>query len=195
MFDSPEKLVLGLVTGMVFGFLLQKGQVARFEVIVGQFLFKDWTVVKMMGSAVIVGSIGVNALVLAELAELHIRPLQWGGILLGAVLFGVGMATLGYCPGTTVAACGEGRRDAMVGVLGMLAGALCFVMFNDPLQQVISGLGNSGKVTLPEVTGTSPWLWIGLLLAAGVAGLFIDRLQRRTSPQRTTRHASTSSMG
>lgn len=179
MFDSPDKLALGFVTGLVFGFLLQKGRVAKFEVIVGQFLFKEWTVFKTMGTAIIVGSIGVYALVSADIASLHIRPLLWGGILLGAVCFGIGMAVLGYCPGTTVAACGEGRRDAMVGVVGMLLGALGFVVFNDPLQRVINGLGDSGKVTLPEITGTSPWLWIGLLVAAGIVGLMWDRSRRR----------------
>lgn len=195
MFDSPEKLALGLVTGMIFGFLLQKGRVAKFEVIVGQFLFKDWTVVKTMGTAVIVGSLGVYALVSADLASLHIRPLLWGGILLGAVLFGIGMATLGYCPGTTVAACGEGRRDAMIGVLGMLAGALLFVIFSDQLQGVIKGLGDAGKITLPEITGTSPWLWVGLLTAAGVAGFLVDRMQRRKVwPRQPNRSASATSL-
>ncbi len=56
MFDSPTKLLLGLVTGILFGVLLQKGRVSKFEAIVGQFLFKDWTVVRMMGTAVVVGS-------------------------------------------------------------------------------------------------------------------------------------------
>ena len=63
MFDSPDKLLLGLVTGVAFGFLLQKGRVAKFPVIVGQFLLKDWTVVKVMATAVAVGAVGVYALV------------------------------------------------------------------------------------------------------------------------------------
>lgn len=176
MFEPLDKLALGLITGLVFGFLLQKGRVAKFEVIIGQFLFKDWTVVKMMGTAVVVGSIGVHALVSLDMAALHIRPLLLGGILLGAVCFGIGMATLGYCPGTAVAACGEGRRDAMSGVLGMFVGALLFVIFNDGLQPTINSLGNSGKITLPEITGTSPWIWVGLLVVAGMVGLyFFDR--------------------
>ena len=112
MDDSPEKLALGLLTGIIFGFLLQKGRVAKYEVIVGQFLFMDWTVVKTMGTAVIVGAVGVYALVAADLASLDIRPLLLGGVLAGAVCFGIGIATLGYCPGTSVAGCGEGRRDA-----------------------------------------------------------------------------------
>lgn len=127
MFDSPDKLLLGLATGVVFGVLLQKGRAAKFPVIVGQFLLKDWTVVKIMGTAVAVGAVGVYALVLSGHATLHVKPLLLGGVLLGGALFGVDLVVLGYSPGTTVAACGEGRRDAMAGVLGMFAGALAFV--------------------------------------------------------------------
>ncbi len=175
MFDTPEKLLLGLVTGIVFGVLLQKGQVAKFPVIVGQFLLKDWTVVKIMGTAVVVGSVGVFALVAAGYASLHVKPLLLGGVLLGGALFGIGMTVLGYCPGTTVAACGEGRRDAMAGVLGMFAGALAFVAAWPALQPVIKGLGNEGKVTIPDLTDTSPWLWITGLALAGIAGMVVLR--------------------
>jgi len=170
MFDSPTKLVLGFLTGILFGVFLQKGRVAKYEVIVGQFLFKDWTVVKVMGTAVAVGAVGVYALVAADLASLHIKPALLGGVLVGAVCFGIGMAVLGYCPGTSVAGCGEGRRDAMVGVAGMFAGAALFVAMFPTLQPLIDGLGNLGEVTLPEVTHTSPWLWVaGLAIAAAVA--------------------------
>ena len=179
MFDSPPKLLLGLVTGIVFGVLLQKGRVSKFEVIVGQFLFKDWTVVRMMGTAVVVGSVGVFALVAADLASLHIRPMLLGGVLLGAVLFGIGMAVFGYCPGTSVAGCGEGRRDALVGVLGMFAGAATFVVFYEQLQPIIQALGDSGKITLPDLTNTSPWLWVSLLVAGGSAALLWDRSYRK----------------
>ena len=172
MFDPPTKLVLGFLTGILFGFFLQKGRVAKFEVIVGQFLFKDWTVVKVMGTAVAVGAVGVYALVAADLATLQIKPALLGGVLVGAVCFGIGMAVLGYCPGTSVAGCGEGRRDAMVGVAGMFAGAALFVATFPALQPLINALGNLGEVTLPQVTHTSPWLWVaGLAIAAAVAWL------------------------
>ena len=175
MFESPDKLVLGFLTGIVFGFLLQKGRVAKFEVIVGQFLLRDWTVVKTMGTAVVVGAIGVYALVAVDAASLHIRPALLGGVLIGAVCFGVGMALFGYCPGTSVAGCGEGRRDAMVGVLGMLAGAAAFVAAYPSLQPVIKNLGDWGKITLPEVTHTSPWLWIAGLVLIGVTAFIAER--------------------
>lgn len=83
--------------------------------------------------------------------------------------FGAGMSVFGYCPGTGVAACGEGRRDAMVGVVGMLFGALVYVVAFPFLQSLISGFGDWGKVTLSDVTGVSPWFFVvALALLAAV---------------------------
>jgi len=183
MFDEPTKLALGLLTGIVFGFLLQKGRAAKFHVIIGQFLLKDWTVVKIMGTAVVVGSVGVYALVTMDMASLHVKPLLLGGVLLGAVCFGVGMAVFGYCPGTSVAACGEGRRDAMVGVLGMLVGAGVYVALFPLLQPVIKSLGDMGETTLPQLTGTSPWPWVVGLAVVGSALLWFLRHGPKRSSQ------------
>lgn len=119
-----SRLVLGLFTGIIFGILLHKGQVTKYEKIVGQFLLKDFTVLKVMLTAAVVGSIGVYFMVGMNAAELHIKPLLTGGIILGAVIFGIGMTILGYCPGTCVAAVGHGRIDALVGgVIGGIVGA------------------------------------------------------------------------
>lgn len=181
MFDSPERLLLGLLIGIVFGVLLQKGRVAKFSVIVGQFILKDWTVVKIMGTAVVVGSVGVFALVDSGYANLHVKPFLLGGVLLGGACFGVGMAVLGYCPGTGVVACGEGKPDAMVGVLGMLSGAFAFVAAWPALQPVIKGLGDMGKITLPGATGTSPWLWIAGLFSVGLASFVIFSRRGRST--------------
>ena len=176
MFDSPDKLLLGFITGIAFGFLLQKGRVAKFRVIVGQFLLKDWTVFKVMLTAVAVGAVGVWIMVAMEWASLTIKPAAFGGVIVGALLFGTGMAIFGYCPGTSVAACGEGRRDAMVGVVGMLAGALVYVAAFPALQSLVNGLGNLGEVTLPAVTGLSPWIFVGALaIAAFLVATFVQR--------------------
>lgn len=96
-----------------------------------------------------------NRLIATGFAELHIKPFLIGGVLLGGVLFGVGMAVLGYCPGTGVAACGEGKPDAMVGVLGMFAGAFAFVFLWPTLRPIINGLGDLGKITFPIATNAA----------------------------------------
>ncbi len=178
MFDPVGKLLLGLVTGIVFGFLLQKGRAAKFHVIIGQFLLKDWRVVKIMATAVAVGTVGVYALVSMGAATLHIKPALLGGVLLGGILFGAGLAVFGYCPGTSVAAAGEGRRDAMVGVSGMLFGAGVYVALYPALQPIIKGLADWGKITLPQATNLSPWVWIVGVVTVITTGLYtLERLR------------------
>lgn len=171
MFDTPEQLILGLLTGIAFGFFLQKGRVAKFEVILGQLLLKDWTVVKIMATAIAVGSVGVYALVAMGMATLHIKPALLGGVIAGGLLFGAGMAVFGYCPGTGVAASGAGHRDAIVGVAGMLCGAAVYVALYPRLKPMIMAFADWGKITLPEATSTSPWPWVLGLVAVIVFAL------------------------
>lgn len=167
MFDDPLKLVLGFFTGILFGFFLQKGQVAKFDVLVGQFLLKDWTVVKIMGTAVAVGTVGVNFLISQGLAELHIQEAVLGRVIPGAILFGIGMAVFGLCPGTSVAACGQGSGDAFAGVAGMFAGALIYVIAYPIWRPFFQASVSWGKVTLAELAGVHS-LPLALGLAAAI---------------------------
>jgi uncharacterized protein len=180
MFESAGQMVLGLVTGIAFGFLLQKGRVTKHGVILGQLLLKDWTVIKIMMTAIVVGAIGVYALVALGVARLDVWPFQVAGVLLGALLFGIGLALIGYCPGTGLAASGEGSRDAIVGVLGMITGAGIFVATFQWLEPVILALGDAGKLTVPDLLGLSPWIVIaGLAAVAGTGMWLIERYERR----------------
>ena len=176
MFDEPLKLVLGLVTGIVFGILLQKGQVAKFQKILGQFLLRDFTVVKIMATAIAVGTIGVNVMVAMGWASISIQTASLARVIVGGALFGAGLAVFGLCPGTSVAACGEGRRDAMIGVLGMLVGAGVYVAAFPALQPMIKSMADFGKVTMPQTIGGSPLLWAGGL--AVVIALALALLER-----------------
>jgi uncharacterized protein len=182
MFDPAPGLLLGLFAGVLFGFLLQKGRVTKFGVIVGQLLLRDWTVAKIMLTAVAVGSVGVYGMVAAGMGELNIKPALMGGIIFGGLLFGVGLAVLGYCPGTSVAASGEGHRDAMMGVAGMIAGSFAYVWLYPAVDAFLRTWPDWGKVTLPQVSGASPWLWIaGLLTMAVAAYLWKGRQTPHTS--------------
>jgi hypothetical protein len=125
---------------------------AKFRVIVGQLLLRAWT--KIMATAVAVGAIGVWALTQTGHASLHVKPAQFGGVILGGVLFGAGIAVFGYCPGTSVAASGEGHRDAMVGVLGMRFGAGAYVAAYSLRRPAINALADWGNATFPLVTHT-----------------------------------------
>jgi len=174
--EAPERLLLGLVTGIIFGFLLHKGGVSKYAVITGQFLLRDFTMMKMMMTAIIVGGAGAYAMHGLGWIDLTIKPMLMGGVIVGALVFGVAMTVLGYCPGTAVAACAEGRKDALMGVLGMIAGAMIYAELFPWLKTNVLSWPDKGKVTLPEVMGAPPWTFF-IVLAVGAALLFawLDR--------------------
>ncbi len=164
-------LITGLLTGLVFGFLLQRGAVTRFRTIVGQFLWTDHTVLRTMLTAVVVGSIGVYAMHQLWDVPLHLKSATLLANALGGLIFGIGMAVLGYCPGTGVGAMGEGSRHAIFGVLGMLTGAALYAEVYPWVKATILPVGDLGKTTLAVQTGLSPWIII-LVLAAAAGALF-----------------------
>ena len=121
----PTTLLLGgIVFGFAFGFLLQKGGVGTYHILIGQLLFQDWTVVKIMGTAIMVGMVGIFTLHHFAKVNLHIKPTKIGPNVFGGLLFGAGFALIGYCPGTVAAALGQGSWDAIFGMLGLVAGPM-----------------------------------------------------------------------
>ena len=108
---------MGLVTGILFGFLLQKGRVLRFEKQVGAMLIQDMTILKFMLSAILVGMVGIHLLAGAGIITYGHKAMNLGAVLVGGGLFGIGWAIMGFCPGTSVGALGEGRWHAVFGIL------------------------------------------------------------------------------
>jgi len=167
------QLVVGLLLGIAFGLLLQKGGVTRYDVIIGQLLFSDFTVLKIMLSAVLTGMIGVHALKGLGLAQLHPKPGSIGTSVVGGLIFGVGFGVLGYCPGTVTGAVGQGSMDALLGgVVGILIGAGLFATMYHRIHDPILSKGNFGEITLPELFRVHPW-FIVIPVAALIVGLLI----------------------
>ena len=61
-----------------------------------QFLLKDFTMLKVMMSALIVGSVGIYIMSSAKMVNLHISPFIPVRLIAGSMLFGIGMAMSGY---------------------------------------------------------------------------------------------------
>jgi len=169
-FASPGTLVTGALTGLAFGFLLQKGGVTRFRVIVGQFLLRDFTMLKIMLTAMIVGGIGVYGMRAAGLEfASHVKNADLLANALGGLIFGGGMVLLGYCPGTGIAALGDGSRHALPGIAGMLFGTAIYAEVYPWFNAHVMTVGAYGKVTMADVSGLSPWvILLGMALVAGV---------------------------
>ena len=164
-------LMYGLVTGILFGFLLQKGRVLRYDKQIGALRLQDMTIVKFMLSAIVVGMIGTYLLVDLGMAKLSIKPMIVGAIVIGGLLFGIGWGLFGYCPGTSMGAVGEGRIDGLWGIAGMVAGAALFAEAFPLLKTTVLTWGNYGKITIPKMLGVNHWLII-ILFAVGTIFLF-----------------------
>ena len=159
---------LGLMTGILFGFLLQKGRVLRFEKQIGAMLLKDMTILKFMLSAILVGMVGITLLTDAGLATVSHKPMNLGAVLLGGALFGAGWAVMGYCPGTSIGALGEGRWHAVFAVVGMLVGAALYAELYPFFKLTVLAWKDFGKIGLPESFGVSAWVimpmfWVGVI--------------------------------
>jgi uncharacterized protein len=163
-----KMLIYGLVTGLLFGFLLQKGRVLRYDKQLGALRLKDMTIVKFMLSSVLVGMVGIYLLKDLGLVTLSIKATILGPVIIGALIFGLGWGLLGYCPGTSMGALGEGRWDAVWGILGMIAGAALFAEAYPALQKTIYTWGDLGRITLPQVLGVSHWVIIPVFIAGAL---------------------------
>ena len=166
-----SQLLYGLITGLLFGFLLQKGRVLRYEKQISALLLKDMTIIKFMLTSVTVAMVGTYLLVDLELAKLSIKSTILGANIIGGLLFGLGWGALGYCPGTSVGAVAEGRCDALWGVAGMLAGASLFAALFPAMKASVLTWGDFGKITLPQLLGINHWFVI-VPFVAGTILLF-----------------------
>jgi hypothetical protein len=163
-----RELVFGFITGIIFGFLLQKGRVIRYDKQIGALRLIDMTIVKFMLSSVLVAMVGVYLLKDLGLAKLSLKATVLGGNIIGGLVFGVGWGLFGYCPGTAVGALGEGRWDVVWGLLGMLTGAALFAETYPVLKTSVLTWGNYGKITIPQILGVNHWFVIAAFIIIGI---------------------------
>lgn len=152
--------------GLLFGFILQYARLNKFNTISGLVMRKDFTVAKAIMAAIGAGAILFGLELAAGGASLHVKPFILGGVILGGIIFGIGMALLGYCPGTLPVSAGEGSLDAFVGIAGGLTAGFVFAIIS-PLIQPILGK-NLGAVSLHSLIGGSSALYLILIIVWGI---------------------------
>lgn len=165
-------VVKALGLGFLFGWALHKAGLTHYARIVNVYRFRDLTVMRFMLSALVVGAIAIQAGVsLGFGPAAPVPPTMLLANVVGGVVFGVGMATAGYCPGTIVAEAGEGRLDAWVaGFSGLLVGAIVFGLLQPVLMPVLARVGVLGRVSFAALLGANPWL---VLLVLGQSMLLL----------------------
>jgi len=153
--DAKGTPLKGLLLGLAFGFLLQKGGVAKFEILIGALLLRDFTVIEVMLSAIAVGMVGVLLLERFFGIPAGSKPTRYAANACGGLVFGAGFALSAYCPGTGAAALGQGNFDALFVLLGLMAGSFVYALLSAPLGRGLERIGDRGGLSLPDLFGIS----------------------------------------
>jgi uncharacterized membrane protein YedE/YeeE len=178
--------VIALFLGVFFGFSLNKAGLTKYHKIVNVFRFTDMAVLKFMMTALIVAMSGLYILRGLGLVTFPNVPATYVvGNLVGGLIFGIGMALSGYCPGTCAAGSGEGKLDYLIpGLLGFLVGAAIYGLTYQQVFPAISAIANVGNVVIPDLWNLSPFLAVVFF---ALMSLFLFYLIDRVGLQRKNR--------
>lgn len=168
-----EGVASGLLCGVLFGYVLESAGFGSPRKLTAQFRFTDWSVFKVMFTAIIVAGIGLYAATAAGLmpaGSIFIPTTFFWATLTGGVLVGAGMAVGGYCPGTSAVGLATGRLDSVFFMAGMVLGTGLFASVFEPLK----GFYNAGEgpeaQTLDALLGIPAWAVLGILVVVAALG-------------------------
>lgn len=160
-----------LILGFAFGTLLQVARLNRFNTISGLAMRENYTVAKAIAASIGVGIIVIALEVGLGMATFHVKPFLVVGIVLGGLLFGSGMAILGYCPGTLPVSLGEGSLDALFGIVGGIVGGVVFTAVQPSVANLFGP--NLGSVSFLSLAGIGSFAYYAIAIIVGVAFIII----------------------
>ncbi len=164
LLDASSGLLTAALVGLFFGWFLEQAGFGSSRRLAGIFYLRDMTVVKVMFTAVVTTLVGIQYLTawgLVAPSDLYLLDTYWGAQAVGGVLFGVGFVMGGWCPGTALAGLAMRKWDALVFLVGAIAGSVLFNETYTVIRPLYEGW-NAGPVTLAE----SLHLPMALLVAA-----------------------------
>jgi len=155
-----------LILGFLFGAILQYANLNKFNVISGLALRENFAVPKAIALSIGIGLILLSFEIAFGMASYHVKPFILGGLLIGGLLFGAGMALLGYCPGTLAISLGEGSIDALIGIIGGLFGGLFYTIVLPYIKPILGP--DFGAISLNSVMGTNTMFFIIIIIVGAV---------------------------
>ncbi|UUV20020.1 YeeE/YedE thiosulfate transporter family protein (plasmid) [Fusobacteria bacterium ZRK30] len=172
-------IILALIIGFLFGFILQKIGASNPQKIINMLRLKDFHLMKTILFAIGLSNLLLFILLLfgiVDISHLSIKS-SYIGVIVGGGIMGLGWAISGFCPGTGLVALGEGRKDGLSFVLGGMIGALFLTLVYDKIKDTILFFDLGGKMTLAVTNvGGSTALFSsisGIFVAGGIGVLFI----------------------
>ena len=174
-----------LVCGVLFGFVLENAGFGSPCKLTAQFQLRDWSVFKVMFTAIVVAALGLYLLKVAGLMKpdaVFVPTALLMASAVGGALVGAGFAVGGYCPGTSVVGLFSGRLDALVFLVGLLLGTVVFAGFYGPAVEALMALGEvEAGDTFTDAFGIPETAMLGILMAALVAVFYFGSWFERRS--------------
>ncbi|MFP3999045.1 MAG: YeeE/YedE thiosulfate transporter family protein [Desulfobacterales bacterium] len=178
---------LGLISGIAFGFVIQRIGATNANKMARAHLMIEGDIPRFMLLAVLISAVGLVGLQASDVGRLLIIPTSLVALGISGVLFGIGWGLCGYCPGTTWAAAGEGRMDAIFALLGGLAGTAVFAQVHEILIPLLHAPTNMGQITLADWFGSKLIGTAVLVVVFGICIWGIGLLWEKNGHADTTR--------
>lgn len=171
-FGARGALAVALIIGIAFGWCLESAGMGSARKLAGQFYLTDLTVFKVMFSAIVTAMLGVfwlGRLGVLDISRVYVPETYLVPQLVGGLIFGVGFALGGLCPGTSCVAAATGRLDGVALVLGMWSGVLATGLFFPALARFYDRTPR-GVLTLPQIAHMTYGATVFLVVLAALAG-------------------------
>ncbi len=134
------KFLQYLLYGILFGIILIKSEVASWFRIQEMFHFQSFHMYGVIGTAVVLGIIGIQLIKKFEMRDFrgekivfHDKDKSIARYLIGGIIFGLGWALTGACPGPMVALLGYGYVVIIVAFLSAAFGTFVYGLLRDRL--------------------------------------------------------------
>ncbi|HLT64778.1 MAG: YeeE/YedE thiosulfate transporter family protein [Myroides sp.] len=132
--------ILYIVLGVVFGITMYKAETASWFRIVEMFQFQSFHMFGFIGSALIIGVIGIQIIKRKNAKDVDGHPIvinpkdkSLSRYLLGGTAFGLGWALIGACPGPIFVLLGAGTYSIIIVILAALTGTWLYGILKDKL--------------------------------------------------------------
>jgi len=176
-------LLAAVAIGIAFGFALERAGLGDARKLAGQFYLTDFTVLKVMFSAIVTAMLGaywLGRLGIIDLAQVYVPETWLLPQLAGGAIFGAGFVIAGLCPGTSCVAAATGRGDGLAVMLGMFASVLVTGLAFDALRPFYESTAR-GALTLPQLVGVPYGVVVCAVVVMALGAFSIaERLEART---------------
>jgi len=177
-------VLTAIPVGLLFGFLLQKGDLCGASAFSEVILMKDWRKVWGYWVWIVTGMVGFAVLDLLGWVTLNPKPMLWVSYVVGGLIFGIGTVLAGGCVSGCLFKTGIGHLTTMAALPGIALGVAA--VEHGPLKSLyvymkghVIKASDGGSVTLSSATGLPFWvLAAAFAVITFVPGLVVSRKKR-----------------